>query len=251
MAVRSTPKPKPARAPAARKATAEKPSPLVLTGPPHAVRGRITLANGGSDRLVIRGAVIHLPEREPVAVPLTALIGPGVTTEAVVSADLGGGWPAGTVLGELEVNGQRRAVEVRVTPTIGVTITPAEALATEGVTRLDVVVHNVGNVAVPLARVTRGHLVAHDNDEPRESGDPHVDQADATLRLAKSVTLQPGQEVPMQVVVEIPKGLPADRRHRARLPVGTADLVVIVLPTDPPTAPASKPRSRTTTRKES
>ena len=84
-----------------------------------------------------------------------------------------------------------------------------------------------------------------------DSGDPHEDSPDATLRLARSVTIQPGAELAMQVVVEIPKGLPADRRHRARLPIGPADLVVTVLPTDPPATTASKARSRTTTRKES
>ncbi len=100
MAERTTPAAPRKRAPAkAAQAKAVRPkSPaLVLTGPPHAVRGRITLENTGAERLVIRGAIIHLPKRDPIPVPLTALVGPGATTEAMVSADLGGGWPAGTV----------------------------------------------------------------------------------------------------------------------------------------------------------
>jgi hypothetical protein len=242
MAERATPAAPRKRAP--RKAVDDKVPSLVLTGPPHAVRGRISLANTGTERLVIRGAFIHLPKRDPIPVPLTALIGPGATTDAVVSADLGGNWPAGTVHGELEVSGQRRDVEVRVVQTIGLDITPGDVMVSAGATPISIIVRNFGNVAVPLARVSRGHLMAHDG------GDPSDDSPDATLRLARAVTIAPGAELAMQVSVEIPKGLPPDRRHRAHLPIGPADLVVTVLPTDPPAASAGKARTRTTTRKE-
>lgn len=248
MAERATPaaprKRAPVKAVRAKTDPTKAPS-LVLTGPPHAVRGRISLANTGPERLVIRGATIHLPKREPIAVPLTALVGPGATTEAVVSADLGGDWPAGTVRGELDVNGQRRDVEVRVIQTVGLDVTPRDVLVVAGVTSISIIVRNFGNVPVPLARVSRGHLVAHD------SGDPDEDSPDATLTLPRSVTLQPGVELSMQVDVEVPKGLPHDRRHRANLPVGPADLVVTVLPSDPPPATPGKARKRPTTPKES
>jgi hypothetical protein len=233
-----------------------KQEPLVLSGSPHAVRGIITLANTGTERLVIRGALLHLPGREPIAVPLTALVAPGSTTETAVSVDLGAGWSAGTTLGELEVNGQRRDVELRVVQSVGVAVSPSEALVEVGSTRVSLLVHNFGNVSVRLARVTRGRLIPHDWGDPHihSSGDPHVHDSgdpheDATLRLRSSLLLQPGDETSIQAEVEIPKDLPVDRRHRAVLPVGPADLIVTVLPSDPRATTTPKPR--TPTRKES
>jgi len=223
--------------------TAAKRPALVLTGPPSSVRGRITLTNTGSERLVIRGATLHLPDQDPITVPLTALVGPGASTEAVVAADLGGGWPAGPLRGELEVNGQRRDIELRVAETISVAVAPGEVLATAGTTAVSLTVRNHGNVEIPLARVTRGRLVPHDDDTPDNA-------PDATLTLTKPVTLAPGNELVLAAQVSIPKGLAPDRRHRARLPLGPADLLVTVLPIDPPTT-TGKARPRTTTRKES
>jgi hypothetical protein len=228
-----------------RKPTSQRAPELVLAGPPQSVRGRITLTNTGNERLVIRGATIHLPGREPVSVPMTALVGPGASTEAVVSADLGGGWPAGSLRGELEVNGLRRDIEVRVAQTVGLTVSPSEVLATAGTTPLSIAVRNSGNVAIPLASITRGRLVPHDRD------DPNGEFSDATLTLAASVVVDPGAELVLDATVTVPKGLPPDRRHRARVPIGPADLVITVLPTEAGTSPTGKARSRTTTRKES
>ncbi len=216
-----------------------------MAGPPQSVRGRITLTNTGSERLVIRGATMHLPGREPIAIPLTALVGPGASTEAMVAADLGGGWPAGALRGELEVNGVRRGIEVRVAQTVGLNVSPSEALATMGSTPVSIAVRNYGNVPIPLASLTRGRLVPHDRD------DPQGEFPDATMTLPKTTIVEPGAEVVLSATVTIPKGLAPDRRHRAHLPLGPADLVITVLPTDAPTAAPGKARSRTTTRKES
>ena len=215
---------------------------MILSGPPRSLRGRISVANTGPERLVIKGALLHLPKQSPIPVQLTALVGPGATVDSVVSIDLGPGWPAGTSRGELEVNEQRRDVEVHVVPTIGIDVTPGELLAAEGTTTITLDLRNVGNVTLPLARTTRGRLVAHD------SGDPHVDSShDATLRLARAVTLKPGESASLSAEVLVPPGLASDRRHRAHLPIGPADLVVTVLPVDPP----AKSRKRAAPTKES
>jgi hypothetical protein len=242
----STP-PAPRKRPPRKPAVQATPA-LILAGPPGSVRGRITLTNTGSERLVIRGATIHLPKQAPIAVPLTALVGPGASTEAVVSADLGGDWPAGSLRGELEVNGQRQGVEIRVAESIGINVTPSEVLAVAGDTDVSLSIRNYGNVPIRLARITRGRLVPHDRD------DPQSELPDATLTLAKAITVEPGAELVLSAQVSIPRGLAADRRHRARLPLGPADLLATVLPTDASTSTAStarKARTRTTTRKES
>jgi hypothetical protein len=224
---------------AAAGAPAER-DPLVLSGPPQNVRGRVTVANTTPERLAIRGGLLHLPDREPVAVPVAMLLRPASSTEVSFGIDLGRATPPGELAGELELGGQRRAVTVRVEPAFAVTVSPATLLAAAGETKARLLVRNDGNLAIPLATTTAGRLLAHDEGgsgaTTQGRAEPAGDSPEAVLNVSPT-TLEPGQETTLDVVVTIPDGLARTRRYRAALPVGPADLVVTVLPADPPPDP--------------
>ena len=83
-----------------------------------------------------------------------------------------------------------------------------------------VTVVNEGNVPIPLAAVTR----ARTDDGGPDPG------PDVTLRVADPPVVDPGTTVTVDATLSVPDELDPTRRHLARVPVGTADLDVIVLP---------------------
>ena len=185
---------------------------------------------------------------DPIAFPLAVALRPGTTTVAPLHIDLGPAWPPGEVTGDLELGETRMPVSLVVEPVIALHLSPHEVLGVEGRWTVELTVTNEGNVAIPLARHTCGRFVAHDSDPatvapaapadagrvtvaPRET-DPDLG-LQAESRLAKPVTLEPGDSRRLTVEVEVPAGLDPTRRHRAAVPFGPADLTVTVLPTDP------------------
>jgi hypothetical protein len=62
------------------------------------------------------------------------------------------------------------------------------------------------------------------------------------LRLNRSVSLVPGAREDLDVTVDVPNGLDAERRYVAMLPMSTATLRVVVAPT----TRTSAPKRRTT-----
>ena len=183
---------------------------------------------------------------DPIAFPLAVALRPGTTTVAPLHIDLGPAWPPGEVTGDLELGETRMPVSLVVEPVIALHLSPHEVLGVEGRWTVELTVTNEGNVAIPLAGHTRGRLVAHDSGPatvapaagagrvgvvPRETDPDLGPQAES--RLATPVTLEPGDSRRLSLDVEIPAGLDPTRRHRAAVPIGPADLIVIVLPTDP------------------
>lgn len=227
---------------------------IALQGTPRSITGQIALKNAGSQRQLLRTAVLRIADRDPIAVPIAVALRPGTATVAPLRIDLGPSWPPGEVRGELEVGDTRVSVSLVVEPSISVDLSPTEVLATEGRTQVELAVENAGNVAIPLAVITRGRLVAHDEGAAVEpsavpeptptrgrSAVPAKDGADVQCQLDESVRLEPGETRRLTVQLEVPAGLDPSRRYRATIPVGPADLTVTVLASDP------RPGSGTTT----
>ena len=252
MAARSTSR-RPSRTDDARTDTptapAEEPpaTRIPLRGSPRSLTARVSLANTGSQRLLLRSGTLHVAGHDPIAFPLAVALRPGTTTVAPLHIDLGPSWPPGEVTGDGELGEARMPVSLVVEPAIALHLSPPEVLGVEGRWTVELTVTNEGNVAIPLAKHTRGRLVAHDSGPaavapvaptgagrvtvaPRET-DPDLG-LQAECHLAKPVTLEPGDSRRLTFEVEIPVGLDPTRRHRAAVPIGPADLTVTVLPTD-------------------
>lgn len=230
-------------------------APIALRGSPRSLVGQVPLANSTSERMLLRVGTLHLAGHDPVTVPLAVALRPGTTTVAPLRLDLGRSWPPGEMVGELEVGGTRVPISLLVEPAIALEVSPDEVLGVEGSTTVELTVQNTGNVAIPLAVRTRGQLLAHDEGHlggtpgtlssviarataPKRAstvtGDPEpASGPQVECHLAEPVLLDPGATGRLTVRVDVPAGLDPTRRHRATIPVGPADLTVIVLPTDP------------------
>ena len=193
---------------------------IVLSGPPASLRTTVSVENVSQERLAVRGATLHLEEGTAVLGTAAALIGPGSTASLPVLVSLDPATAPGTYAAELEVSGGRRPAVVRVQAHLSLSVSPAEVLATPGRQPITLEVTNDGNVAVPVAGRALGAT-----DDGRGRPGP-----DVTLEVGRPTTLRPGSSVTLEGHLDVPTGLDPARRHVARVPVGVADLIVIVLP---------------------
>ena len=193
---------------------------IVLSGPPTSLRATVSVENTSDGRLAVRGATLHLADGTPVAGAAGAVIGAGSTASLPVRVSLDPTTAPGTYAAELEVSGARRSAVLRVRSRLSLSVSPDEVLAVAGRQPIDLDVANDGNVAIPLAR----RVVAATDDGRGEPG-PEV-----SLEVDNPTTLEPGGQVTLTGRLDVPEGLDPARRHAARVPVGVADLIVIVLP---------------------
>ena len=207
--------------PGTRRAKRETPAPepVVLTGPPARLRTTVSVENASGARLAVRGSTLHL-DAGPVAGTAAAVIGPGATAALPVAVALDPSTPPGTYAAELEVSGARRPAVVRVEPHPSLHLSPPAVLAEPGRHPVTLVVTNDGNLAIPLA----ARVLAPTSDGRPEPG------PDVALALEAAVTIPPGGSATLAGHLEVPDTLDPRRRHTASLPVGVADLSVIVLP---------------------
>jgi hypothetical protein len=97
-------------------------------------------------------------------------------------------------------------------------------LATPGRQRVTLTLVNHGNVDIPLAALAR----ARTDDGGPDPG------PDVSLTVLDPTTVEPGAIVSVAAELTVPDELDPTRRHVARIPVGTADLEVVVLPRTTP-----------------
>ena len=196
---------------------------LVLTGPPGLLRTTVSVENAVDQRVAVRGLTLHRSGRQALTGAGSAVIAPGATAQVPVSFRLEPDTPPGEYPAEVEVGGIRREAVLRVEPDLSLRVSPRRLLAGVGDTTVTLTVTNDGNVAIPLAAVVR----ARTDDGGPDPG------PDLTLTLAGSTTAEPGTTTVVGATISAPTELDPTRRHTARLPVGTADLDVIILPRDP------------------
>jgi len=116
----------------------------------------------------------------------------------------------------------RRPVVVTVVEHLSLELSPSRVLAAPGRQDVTLVVTNSGNVRMPLASraIARTH---HRGPDPGP---------DVVLLLDAPTVVEPGQTLTLEARLEVPEDLEPTRRHIATIPVGTADLQVIILPRD-------------------
>ena len=154
---------------AARAFLVDAEAPLVLAGPPRAVRGEFRVQNASAEKLSVRGATLRsavpagrakkhqaalasfLPE-SGVALR-RILVRPGESRPVPVALELDPRTPPGTYHAELMIDDQRRAVVMHVTENVALELAPEDVVlpnrAGEKFKRT-VVFTNHGNVAVPI-----------------------------------------------------------------------------------------------------
>ena len=99
-------------------------------------------------------------------------------------------------------------------------ITPRRLLAEPGTHGVSIVAVNEGNVELTLTSVTKGRT----SDGGKEPG------PDITLTLKTPVILAAASTVTVHGRLSVPPSLEPTRRHTAKVPIGLADLEVIILP---------------------
>ena len=201
-----------------------KPTPaIVLTGPPGLLRATVSVENAVEQRVVVRGLTLYRTGQQAVTGSGGAVIAPGATAQVPVSFRLEPHTPPGEYAAEVEVGGLRRAALLRVEPDLAMHVSPRRVLAGIGRSPVTLTVAHDGNLAIALAAVVRA---------PTDDGGPDPGP-DVTLTLSSATTLTPGTTTVLECHVTVPADLDPARRHTARIPVGTADLDVIILPRDP------------------
>lgn len=207
----------PARAPA--KDTNEPREPLIFTGPPGRMCAEVTIANTGERRLAVRALTVSRDGSADVEVQTAALVAPGTTASMTVTVPMDPATSPGDYPAQVQVAGIRRAAVLRVGSNLAMHLTPRRVLAEVGTHTVSFVAVNEGNVDVPLAVVTRGRT----SDGGEEAG------PDVTLTLPEPVVLAAASTLSLQGRLKVPPTLEPTRRHTASVPVGLADLEVIIL----------------------
>ena len=214
----------------AAKATAAKATPampshdaIVLTGPPGLLRTTVSVANAVDQRVSVRGLTLHRSGQQALTGAGAAVIAPGATAQVPVSFRLEPDTPPGEYAAEMEVGGIRREAVLRVEPDLSMHVSPHRLLAQVGDHEVTLTLANDGNLAIPLATVVR----ARTDDGGPDPG------PDVVLTLTGATTAAPGSTTLLRGTLSVPEELDPTRRHTARVPVGTADLDVIILPRDP------------------
>ena len=221
--------------------------PVMLTGPPRAIRGQLRLGNDGTERVAVRGFAVRAKSLElsQGRGTLRARLEPGVSSDLAATLSLDRTTPPGDYQVRLDFDGQEVEALVRVDAEPSLRVTPSMVLAGPGKTSAQLEVTNTGNVTLDLPTVARSQLFADAEVSPPlfgggASGTPS--DVDAVLHLQRSLSLAPGAREQLDITIDVPAGLDPERRYVAKLPLSTATLRVVV----PPSAKTPAPKRRTT-----
>jgi hypothetical protein len=251
--------------------------PLVLSGPPAELTGRIQLHNPGDAKVVLRDAglkdpsgVLRLPETRHVLKPLVLRPDQGGSLELSVGVDPA--TPPGEYRAELDVGGRSQEVLLHVAEVVELSVEPRKLVLVNrpGVAqKKSLVVTNEGNVPFTLGdpavvdlredpqrnralRVAIEPLLRRDNPDLEElvvallavaREEERLGSVD--VRAAGRVEVQPGETTAVELELTLQERkqdedeLPATRRYRGKLPIVTRDVDVIVLAS--PGGPDTKP----------
>jgi hypothetical protein len=210
------------------------PDPLLITGPPDDLQATVELENTTDHRISLRGVVLRRKGEDDLAARFGAILPPDSTTRVPVQLSVPVTTAPGDYSAQLEIGGQSRTATLRVEAKISARVIPDHVLAEPGRTKVQLRLVNQGNVAIPLARTTRGQT-GDDDDDPEVS-----------LVLTASAVLGAGETREVTGTLTVPDGLDPARRHEALVPVGVCDLRVTVLPRDPEKPVRASDRGTTT-----
>lgn len=254
--------------PAARLADVDRP--LVLTGPPRALRGEVRVANPTAARLVVRQPVLRTavgvaarPKRGARSRPLPEVthvlrrivVRPGRVRPVPIALALDPRTPPGTYSGQLEIDGEQRPVVVHVTEDVSLTVTPQDVvLPVRPGARLDrrVVFANDGNVPVSVGTI--GAVVLDDELAHCRALRGALEDAGAkmkglddfavalgrryqrlyrTLALRvqnEATTIAPGETRVVDLRIAVPEGLDPRSRYHGYAAVSTGSLSFTLVP---------------------
>jgi uncharacterized membrane protein len=120
--------------------------------------------------------------------------------------------PPGDYPVEIELPHERRDAVFRVEPRYELSVRPARVVVAAGSSAITVSVTNTGNVVTPLAPLTTSK------------------DGEIRLALGKTPLLAPGSAADIEAEVTVDDQLDPHRRHEFDVPIGTADVVFVVLP---------------------
>ena len=193
---------------------------LLVTGPPAQLRTTVTIENTADQQVAVRAAALHREGEPTVAGGVASLIPAGATVTVPVSFAVADATAPGEYAAEVEVGGTRRAAVVRVEPHLAMRVSPRRVLAGPGRQEVDLIVSNDGNLEVTVAALARART---------EDGGPEPGP-DVSLLLDAPIVVPAASTASTTAQLDVPQGLDPTRRHTATIPVGLADLDVIILP---------------------
>jgi hypothetical protein len=255
------------------------PGPLVLTGPPEEMTGRLTLRNGSQEPLFLRGLDL-LPGRAKKAAPALGALSfrarllPGEEKATVVTTSLDPSTPPGSYRAKVRVGSRQHDVELIVQPRVAVRVTPRE-LHFVGVGpgrghEAQVLLVNEGNVPVqvpPLAASTAldidaicRNLSLAVRQQGAEGVTPTLDAFFQGLRKEMAgwvrVSIQQGKEIVgagasllLQLVLKLPRDVNPEYQYRGSVRLLGQQIFYTFTP-EPTVLPAKKTVRKKTARKK-
>jgi hypothetical protein len=203
----------------ATQTTTGEPATPVLTGPPGQLRATVTVENTADRQVAVRAAALHGLGETAVPTGVGAVVPAGATVAVPLSFSVDPATSPGEYAAELEVGGVRRSAVVRVESHLAMRVSPRRVLGVPGRQEIELEVTNEGNVDITVAALSR----ARTDDGGPDPG------PDVSLVLDAAVVATAASTVSATGHLEVPD-LDPTRRHTARIPVGLADLDVIILP---------------------
>ena len=237
--------------------------PLILTGPPARLAGRLELLNPGSDNLVVRGAGLNDPSGKLFARQFrralpTLVLRPDQRRTVPLSVAIDPTTPPGEYRVELEMGGQSRPAVLHVTEVFSLSLRPSSLVVANQPGRAQrkrVVITNTGNVAFTVG--DPGEVDLKDDlawerairlaVEPW-SGRAEVDVEKLVVAVLEEVRrrderagslvvrlpggpveVRPGETAALDLEITLSEGLSRSSRYRGRAPLLTQDLEIVVV----------------------
>lgn len=255
--------------------------PLVLTGPPTRLAGRLALRNPGTTRLVVRDAGFSDPSGILFAGPMQRALPPLVLRpdqgrSIPLSFALDPTTPPGEYRVELNLAGESRPAVLHVTEVFSLTLRPGSFVVTNEpnlIQQKRIVVTNTGNVAFTIGDI--GEVELKDDlaweRAIRIAVEPWSDQAGVDIEklvvavldevrrreeltgtlmvsiMGDPVEVRPGETATVDLEITLPEGLPRSSRYRGKAPLLTQNLEFVVVSSgephvdEPPSSPQEEP----------
>jgi hypothetical protein len=231
--------------------------PVVLAGPPGRLRGKVQIRNVGAERISLHRFDVsaHDLPGQPGAGQLGVRLPAGGNALVTASFGLPSGTPPGEYHATLVIAGHQIESVVHVVKDPSLDLLPSKVFVDRGITPVQLVARNTGNVRLQIAPLSRGRL-SSDADVgavlgPMTSEAQREEQStayDAVLRIPGMTVLEPGEVSVVSAEVEVDTRIDAQRRHLVLLPVATATLRVVAGPMTSEPEPGQKRGPRTAAR---